>query len=218
MPDGTHDSLVATVGRRPTAKSADTRARIVAGALKALERNGIGDTTTRRIADEAGVRLATLHYHFDSKEAVLLAVLEVLIAELTATLHDTLDARSDPPTRIAHLVRTAWAYAEATRERQVVQYELTLYALRTKGGAWLAERQYRAYVAAYRAQLWNGPGRGLDEREADVLARFILAGIDGLILQRLSGALRERAEGQVEALIAGAQALIDPTAREELVI
>jgi AcrR family transcriptional regulator len=198
-------AIAATAGRRPTSKSAETRARIVAGALKALVRNGIEATTTRRIADEASIRLATLHYHFASKEAVLLAVLEQLIDELTATLFVESTGDTPLPDRIDRLVRGAWTYAEATRDKQVVQYELTLHALRSKGSAWLARRQYAAYVDAYRAQLERPGGDAVDQAGAVALARFILAGIDGLILQRLTGASNGDAMAGVEALVRAAR-------------
>ena len=42
---------------------------------------GVIGATTRKIAAESGVRLATLHYHFESKSALLLAVFEALIDE-----------------------------------------------------------------------------------------------------------------------------------------
>lgn len=189
--------------RRPTPKSADTRARIVAGALKALEANGIGETTTRRIAAEAGVRLATLHYHFRAKEDVLLAVLDALAAELALTLREALGEPAPLRMRIAGLVRAAWAYGQVTRQKQVVQYELTLYALRTRGSEWLAARQYEAYVTAYAEHLGAGAG-GAEDRAARDLARFILAGLDGLLLQHLVGLTDRQAADGLDALIAGA--------------
>ncbi|WP_131113780.1 TetR/AcrR family transcriptional regulator [Lichenihabitans psoromatis] len=192
---------------RPTAKSAETRARIVAGALRALETHGLGQTTTRRIAEESDIRLATLHYHFSSKEAVLLAVLEMMIDDMTATLtartrsSDALDAR------IAYILRASWSYVEQTRAKQIVQYELTLYAVRTKGCEWLAARQYQAYVGAY-VDLLSG-GRASPElaaADAEDLARLMLAGIDGLILQSLAGASECDLRASVEALTVGVQA------------
>jgi AcrR family transcriptional regulator len=191
---------------RPTPKSSETRARIVAGALLALERNGIGETTTRKIAQAAQINLATLHYHFHSKEAVLLAVLDALVAELTLTLRETTERSALLEDRIAGVVETAWAYAERTRDKQIVQFELTLYALRTKGSEWLAARQYDAYISAYAGLLSDGITPALPVLRARELARFILAGIDGLILQRLAGASQDEARAGVASLIAGTQA------------
>jgi AcrR family transcriptional regulator len=68
--------------RKLRTKSDVTRAQIIQGALQALEKTGVIGTTTRSIATEANVQLATLHYHFESKSTLLVAVLEALIDEI----------------------------------------------------------------------------------------------------------------------------------------
>ena len=194
---------------RPTRKSAETRARIVRGALRALESYGLNETTTRRIASEADVRLATLHYHFDSKEAVLLAVLDLLVSELAVTLEADTSTCTTLEARIAEVLRASWAYVERTRAKQIVQYELTLYALRTRGSEWLAARQYEGYVDAYatlleRSAVASTPA--LTRVQARDLAHLMLAGVDGLILQALAGAADQHLRAGLDAVTAGAQA------------
>jgi AcrR family transcriptional regulator len=53
-----------------------TRRRIVEAAREVLLVRGAGGTSTRAVADEAGVRLSLVHYHFGSKQRLLIAVLE----------------------------------------------------------------------------------------------------------------------------------------------
>jgi AcrR family transcriptional regulator len=53
-----------------------TRDRIVAAARDVLVAQGHGGTSTRAVADEAGVNLSQVHYHFGSRQGLLLAVLE----------------------------------------------------------------------------------------------------------------------------------------------
>lgn len=54
----------------------DTRTQIVAAARTRLLADGHGGLSTRKVADEAGVPLSQLHYHFGSKQGLLLALLE----------------------------------------------------------------------------------------------------------------------------------------------
>jgi len=54
----------------------ETRARILAAARELYERNGTRGTTTREVADRAGVNEATLFRHFGSKRALLDAMRE----------------------------------------------------------------------------------------------------------------------------------------------
>ena len=65
-------------------KGERTRAQIIEGAVRALAEVGVLGVTTRKIAAAAGVQLAALHYHFQSKSELLLAVLDWLIGEITS--------------------------------------------------------------------------------------------------------------------------------------
>lgn len=177
-------------GKTPgaTRKGSETRARIIKGALEALENGGMEALTTRKIAASAGVRLATLHYYFDSKESLLLAVLEDLIADMAEAYQADIPASHDPQERIETLIRSMWRYVQRTRNKQLAQTELTLYALRTQGADWLAARQYNAYIDFYSKLIFDGMGEisETNKRIGTAAARFILIGIDGLILQNFA--------------------------------
>ena len=53
-----------------------TRRRIVDAARDVLLERGHAGASTRAVADEAGVRLSLVHYHFGGKHGLLLEVLE----------------------------------------------------------------------------------------------------------------------------------------------
>jgi AcrR family transcriptional regulator len=63
--------LAETVVRAP-----DTRALILEAARTRLLADGYGGLSTRKVADEARVPLSQLHYHFGSKQGLILALLE----------------------------------------------------------------------------------------------------------------------------------------------
>jgi AcrR family transcriptional regulator len=65
-----------STGHRPHAGAEETRARILAAARELFERNGTRGTTTREVAERAGVNEATLFRHFGSKRALLDAMRE----------------------------------------------------------------------------------------------------------------------------------------------
>ena len=54
----------------------DTRASILAAARDRLLAIGYANLSTRAVADAAGVPLSQIHYHFGSKQQLILAVLE----------------------------------------------------------------------------------------------------------------------------------------------
>ena len=190
----------------PQTKGEATRDKVIQGAMRALAQHGVTATTTRKIAAECGVPLATLHYHFDSKSALLLAVLDTINEETVAALRADQRDSVDLPTCIAQALRAAWRFIERTRDLQVLQYELTMYALREDAG-WLAEQQYDSYLKLWRELLLPAARRTgeLDAAGCTALARFILAGFDGLILQELARPGKARGRKGIEVLIRATQ-------------
>jgi len=57
-------------------RAADTRRLILDAARRRLLADGYGGMSTRKVADEAGVPLSQLHYHYGSKQGLILALLE----------------------------------------------------------------------------------------------------------------------------------------------
>jgi AcrR family transcriptional regulator len=56
-------------------KTAGTRAQILGAGKTALLESGYAGLSTRRIAEEAGVPLSQIHYHFGSRQNLVLAIL-----------------------------------------------------------------------------------------------------------------------------------------------
>jgi AcrR family transcriptional regulator len=75
MSDATMSSAGAerATGRRD---SGDTRATILAAGRSVLLQDGYAKLSTRRVAELADVPLSQIHYHFGSKQQLILAVLE----------------------------------------------------------------------------------------------------------------------------------------------
>jgi AcrR family transcriptional regulator len=61
---------------RRAVRGLQTRLRILDAAREVLLARGFGGTSTRSVAEEAGVPLSLVHYHFGGKQALLVAVLE----------------------------------------------------------------------------------------------------------------------------------------------
>ncbi|HTJ27099.1 MAG TPA: TetR/AcrR family transcriptional regulator [Candidatus Limnocylindria bacterium] len=68
--------MMLSTGHRGHAGVEETRARILTAARELFERHGTRGTTTREVAERAGVNEATLFRHFGSKRALLEAMRE----------------------------------------------------------------------------------------------------------------------------------------------
>ncbi len=70
---------------RPSQRSADlTRAAIIAAAVSTFSANGFSAVSTRSLASAAGVNVATLSYHFGSKQGVYEAAVEHVYDQIRA--------------------------------------------------------------------------------------------------------------------------------------
>jgi len=61
-----------------------TRARIQSVALRLFADQGYESTSMRQISEQLGITKAALYYHFTSKEAIVRALIETMLAEVTA--------------------------------------------------------------------------------------------------------------------------------------
>ena len=65
-----------------TTKKADTGVALLEAAKKVLRQSGYAGLSTRGVAEAAGVPLSQIHYHFGSKQGLVLALFEYLNAQL----------------------------------------------------------------------------------------------------------------------------------------
>jgi AcrR family transcriptional regulator len=90
MPRRDRDARLTPSSKRSAyAKSADTRARILAAALEEASDSGIHETSLAAISARAGVAVGSLNYHFGSREELLRALMGSLTADLMSRLHAT---------------------------------------------------------------------------------------------------------------------------------
>lgn len=172
-----------------TTTAAERRTDILAATLRVIAREGLAETTTRKIAAEAEVNQATLRYYFGSKDDLLFAVLQEMMRMTGEVVQAGISSSNELTEAIAESMRAFWLHVEEAPELQVMQYELTLYALRHPESAWLAKQQYdgdSALVETLLEQNFAAAGKPCAISFAE-LARFIIAGLDGLILQFISG-------------------------------
>ena len=65
-----------------TARKTDTSVGLLEAAKKVLRQGGYSGLSTRQVAAVAGVPLSQIHYHFGSKQGLVLALFEYLNAQL----------------------------------------------------------------------------------------------------------------------------------------
>lgn len=147
---------------------------------------GIWNATTRRIAEVAGINLATIHYHFASKDALLVAIFDDMLATIRAESRRDFAEPSPLVERIERVIALSWDYSQRNMEGQLMQSELTNYAVRNGLGE-LAARQSQEYLAVYSRVFREAADvQGREDLDIDGLSRFIIASTDGILLQHFA--------------------------------
>jgi AcrR family transcriptional regulator len=182
---------------------AGTRERILDAACVLVADDGIDDVRIARIARMAGVSTALVHYHFDTREALLEEAI-VHSFDRVARL-PLLDQSAPAPQRLAVMIEQSLPGPGARDRDWALWMELELRAMRREDVRPMAARVYGRYhrwaEEAIEAGLRTGEFAPCDPA---AVADHVLALIDGLGMRvRLGDPLVEadRARAHIDALI-----------------
>ena len=169
--------------------AAETRRRILDAAVRRIAREGIDEVRIARIATDARVSPALVHYHFDSREALLVEALEHSY-ELAGTVRTAVleDPGTTAMSKLAVMVDACLPAAGAQRDDWLLWVELWLRAGRHPELAPTASRLYERLHAWFADVLSAGVRTG-EFRAVDVdeVTDRLLALIDGVGVRVLIG-------------------------------
>lgn len=147
------------------AESLDRRQQIIACAAASFASRGVAATTVRQIADEVGILSGSLYHHFDSKEAIVEAILGPYLDELRRRYAQALSGETDPATRLRRLVHasleTAAAHPHATEIYQndvnylrgLARFEYLRDVAREVQSAWLGVIEAGVREGVFRSEI-----------------------------------------------------------------
>jgi AcrR family transcriptional regulator len=173
---------------------------LVEAALAVVARDGVAAASTRAITAEAGMSLASFHYAFASRDALLVEVIErALERELAAQA--ALDLAGLPlEERVYRQFLASIRLLAEAPESELAMFELMHHALRSPGLEPVARRQYERYwdiaeeFVSDAGVSWDRPSREI--------AQVIVAMNDGIALAWL--ATRDTATAERMAAVATA--------------
>lgn len=110
------------IARRP---AAETRRAILAAARELAREHGWPHVTMRRLAQRTGLSPMAAYRHFDSRDALLLALLREGFGALRERMTEASAAAPDPVAALHAAVEAYVAFAFDERELYVVMYDLS---------------------------------------------------------------------------------------------
>lgn len=97
------------------ASGGPTRQRLIDVAIELFKQHSVAGTSLQMISDELGLTKSAIYHHFRTRDELLSAVMEPLIAEVTA-LVEAAEARTGARARADHLLCGYAALAAAHRD------------------------------------------------------------------------------------------------------
>jgi TetR/AcrR family transcriptional regulator, regulator of biofilm formation and stress response len=170
----------------PRPRGAARRDALLEAVLKIVAEVGADAVTHRRVAEVAGLPLASTTYWFDSKEHLLTAALELAADRDIARLQEFVDGNlpddADPiAVAVAAIVEPCETSLQATRGSLVATYALLLEAARRPALQAVTRRWTDAYLGALE-DLMRQTSSAHPRGDAELL----LAAADGLLIAQLA--------------------------------
>jgi DNA-binding transcriptional regulator YbjK len=168
----------------PQRRGRERRRTILDAALRVISRDGVGATTHRAVAAEAGVPLGTVTYHYGSIDNLLESALRWFAEEETTRLRavaNNLAGRRAAPDEIAAAI--VGELATEPHAAALPQFELYLEAARRPALRAAARECLAAYGGVAEAALRAGGSPRAEEG-----ALLFVAMVDGLALHQMATA------------------------------
>jgi AcrR family transcriptional regulator len=169
---------------RPGRPSSGARERILAAGLEVLKSDGYAGLTTAKVAARAGQNKALIGYHYGSKQGLVAAVAREVTEQITAEVVGGLGEPRTAAELVEGLVAGIWGVIERDERMGRVYFDLASHSVvEPPVREMLSEMKanFRATLRELLGQIDDGP----TPRERDAVAVYLIAGVEGLALERL---------------------------------
>jgi AcrR family transcriptional regulator len=129
-----------------------TREALLAAARRVLKRRGFAKTTTREVAEEAGVAAGTFFVHFPDVDALVEALLDDHLAAALEEAIGSLRGRIDLVGRLLHVSKALFDSYDAEPELAREYIAASLFRSRAGGPTEARLRQFQEWVTEQIAQ------------------------------------------------------------------
>lgn len=172
----------------PRSGKEDRRQALVLAAFRQIAENGFEGLRTREVAAEVGVNIATLHYYFPTKEALIRSV----VAHAMARFRSTLEPHGSPASQLRNHLRAVRKLLREEPEVGVVMGELALRSARDASLARIMREMHIAWHRILRSLLRRAAREGhlAPDLDSDDAAALIMAILTSMTLPTVASADR----------------------------
>ena len=188
--------MTTTAVRAARVHKEDRRRALVLAAFGQIAERGFEGLRTREVAAEAGVNIATLHYYFPTKEALIRGV----VAYAMERFRSTLAPHGSPGDQVANHLRAVRALLRREPEVAAVMGELALRSARDGSLAPILRETNDGWHRTLRRLLRRAvrDGELADELDSDDAAALIMSTLSSMMLPPMSAARADQALRELE--------------------
>ena len=190
-----HSPRSSEIGRQAQ-KSASTRKVIVEAALQCLIKYGYSQTTTPRIAEEAGLSRGAMMHHFSNRLTVIQAAVEHLHTKRLRAFRRAISTLPEGRPHVHDALKAYWHHV--THPLFTAFHELAVASRTDKElERILRPAQQAFYREWYKLAVEMFPEWQDDKQSFDLALNFVQVTLEGLAISRLSAGINQQAEDQL---------------------
>jgi TetR/AcrR family transcriptional regulator, transcriptional repressor of bet genes len=178
-------SATVTAARpRPGRPPSGARERILEGALEVLKRDGYAGLTTAKVAAASGENKALIAYHFGSKQGLVAAVGREVSRSITDEVLGGLARTGTVEEVVGGVVAGLWRVMDRDQRLARLYFDLAAVSV-VEPDVRAVMREMKASWRVVLGDLLRGARDGPPARTAEAAAVYVIAGLEGLALERL---------------------------------
>jgi AcrR family transcriptional regulator len=170
--------------RGPGRPASDAPGRILEAAFEVLKRDGYAGLTTAKVAAASGQNKALISYYYGSKQGLVAAVARRVSERIT---EEVLGALGEPETLdelVGALAAGVWRAMDRDEGLQRVYFDLASQSVVDPEVGRIMSEMKESHRAVLR-ELLRGVADGPADHDLDAVAIYLVAGLEGLSLERL---------------------------------
>jgi len=165
-------------------RSAQTKKSIMEAATSLFAREGYDSTGVAEICERAGVSKGAFYYHFESKEAVFLALIDTWLNTLETTLNDVTYQAKSVPDGLLEMAGMMQPIFENNQFFMGLFLELWTHANRNEKVRKATIAPYRRFEETFTRLIKRGIEEGtLENVEPEIAGQLLLSLSSGFFLQ-----------------------------------
>jgi AcrR family transcriptional regulator len=170
--------------RGPGRPPSGARERILQAGLDVLKADGYAGLTTAKVAARSGQNKALIGYHFGSKHGLVAAVSRELAQSITEEVIGGLDRTETVEDVVSGALDGLWRVMDRDERLARLYFDLAAVSVvdpEVRDVMREMKASWRQVTAELLSAAQDGPGK----RDSEAASIYVLAGIEGLVLERL---------------------------------